>query len=161
MTDEGMSGNQLTREEVARIELGTDRDPAVAGAGHGGRFPCNRCPALLPAYCDEIGSGKAPACRRGRQPRHSPPCRTPSPRRSFRKLAPAWRIWLGSSLPRRQLRDFEDRLNETSLVTRTLAPWVGWVIKGMLRGGDEQAYFGRDGWLFYRQSVDSVTGPGS
>jgi alginate O-acetyltransferase complex protein AlgJ len=30
----------------------------------------------------------------------------------------------------------------------------------MLRGGDEQAYFGRDGWLFYRQSVDSVTGPG-
>jgi alginate O-acetyltransferase complex protein AlgJ len=34
------------------------------------------------------------------------------------------------------------------------------VIKGILRGGDEQAYFGRGGWLFYRPSVDSVTGPG-
>jgi SGNH hydrolase-like domain, acetyltransferase AlgX len=60
----------------------------------------------------------------------------------------------------RQLRDFEDRLNETSPATRTLGPWVGWVIKGMLRGGDEQAYFGKDGWLFYRQSVDSIAGPG-
>jgi hypothetical protein len=60
----------------------------------------------------------------------------------------------------RQLRDFEDRLNETSPATRKLGPWVGWVIKGLLRGGDEQTYFGRDDWLFYRQSVDSIAGPG-
>jgi alginate O-acetyltransferase complex protein AlgJ len=68
---------------------------------------------------------------------------------------------LSSLVPSAQrLRDFEDRLDRTSLATRTLAPWVGYVIKGMLHGGDEQVCFGRDGWLFYRPSVESVTGPG-
>jgi hypothetical protein len=41
-----------------------------------------------------------------------------------------------------------------------LTPRVGWVVKALLHGGDEQVYFGREGWLFYRASVDSVTGPG-
>ena len=59
-----------------------------------------------------------------------------------------------------QIRAFEENLEDTSLVSRALRPWVGWVVKGLLHGGDEQVYFGRDGWLFYRASVDSVTGPG-
>jgi alginate O-acetyltransferase complex protein AlgJ len=59
-----------------------------------------------------------------------------------------------------QIRAFEDNLEDTSLVSRTMTPWVGWVVKALLHGGDEQVYFGRAGWLFYRTSVDSVTGPG-
>jgi alginate O-acetyltransferase complex protein AlgJ len=33
-------------------------------------------------------------------------------------------------------------------------------ITGWLKGGNEDAYCGRDGWLFYRRDVDSLTGPG-
>lgn len=55
---------------------------------------------------------------------------------------------------------YESSLKEESrLVERLLGPTQAGLSKwGRL--GNEKAYLGRDGWLFYRPSVDYVTGPG-
>jgi alginate O-acetyltransferase complex protein AlgJ len=73
---------------------------------------------------------------------------------------PALRELIAMVPSAQKIRQFEDALEERSVATRFLAPWVGLVIKGVLHGGDEQAYFGNDGWLFYRPSVEAITGPG-
>ena len=159
-----MHGKQLTREEVARIELGkTDISPRLAWvlvvvflatavlppglqiALEMAQHRTNSKPPGAVSLQAIAALPRAPVLAAG--PGRGPQVRTWT---GVARLVPsAW-----------QLRQFEDRLNEASWPTRALAPWVGWVIKGVLRGGDEQAYFGRDGWLFYRPSVDSLTGPG-
>jgi alginate O-acetyltransferase complex protein AlgJ len=57
-------------------------------------------------------------------------------------------------------QDFEDRLEEESFLTRQLLPVVQWRLASRLDIGSDQAYFGDDGWLFYRPDVDYVTGRG-
>lgn len=173
-----MSGTPLTREEVARVELGhTEIRPwlaralvivflatAALPAGLQIALRLARTP-IASATGSEVLSETHAALPRAAslfQRVVASPGETSSRESAIgssgRVKTLADRAGLVPSA--RQLRDFEDRLNETSLATRTLGPWIGWVIKGVLRGGDEQAYFGRDGWLFYRQSVDSITGPG-
>lgn len=156
-----MSGNQLTREQVAQIELGkTEIRPWLARIVVVIFLATTVLPSCL-HIAIEIAKRQT-----YRLPTAAAETQTlaalPNPHSSAPGMSQASRLAdLTGLVPSgQQLRDFEDRLNETSLITRSLAPWVGWVIKGILRGGDEQAYFGRDGWLFYRQSVDSVTGSG-
>lgn len=55
---------------------------------------------------------------------------------------------------------FEDRLEEESWVQQDLLPPVQLFLTGVLGTGNEQVVPGRDGWLFYRPAVDSLTGPG-
>src|SRR5688572_26644672 len=55
---------------------------------------------------------------------------------------------------------FEDRLEEESWVQQELLPPVQLFLTGVLGTGNEQVVPGRDGWLFYRPAVDSLTGPG-
>lgn len=156
-----MSGNQLTREQVAQIELGkTEIRPWLARIVVVIFLATTVLPSCL-HIAIEIAKRQT-----DRLPTAAAETQTlaalPNPHSSAPGMSQASRLAdLTGLVPSgQQLRAFEDRLNETSLITRSLAPWVGWVIKGILRGGDEQAYFGRDGWLFYRQSVDSVTGSG-
>jgi alginate O-acetyltransferase complex protein AlgJ len=159
-----MSGHQLTREQVARIELGkTEIRPWLARV----MMVVFLATTVLPSGLQlAVGMVRRQSPAWPSAPAGTPTLAAlPSPDTSIPGLPQGPQIrtladLIGFIPSARQLRDFEDRLNETSLITRALAPWVGWVIKGALRGGDEQAYFGRDGWLFYRQSVDSVTGPG-
>lgn len=54
---------------------------------------------------------------------------------------------------------FEDRLEEESWVMEELLPPVQLFLTGVLGTGNEQVVPGRDGWLFYRPAVDSLTGP--
>jgi alginate O-acetyltransferase complex protein AlgJ len=54
----------------------------------------------------------------------------------------------------------EDGLEESSFLRRRLLPPVQQLMTGWLGAGNEQAYPGREGWLFYRADVDYVTGPG-
>lgn len=58
------------------------------------------------------------------------------------------------------LDDFEDRLEEGSWLRDRLLPATQTVTSAWLGLGNEQAYVGRDRWLFYRVDVDYVTGPG-
>ncbi len=149
-----MGDARLTREEIAKIELGhTEIHPIVARL----LLASFLVTAALPV-CVQIlavpAEKKAPSA--------------PSTASASARLASAGK-WqqvrsvadLLALVPTvHQIRAFEENLEDASLISRTLRPWVGWVVKGLLHGGDEQVYFGREGWLFYRASVDSVTGPG-
>jgi alginate O-acetyltransferase complex protein AlgJ len=59
----------------------------------------------------------------------------------------------------RSLHEFEASLEDRSLVGQWLLPRVQRALLA-LGAGNEEAYLGRDGWLFYRPGVDHVTGPG-
>jgi alginate O-acetyltransferase complex protein AlgJ len=58
------------------------------------------------------------------------------------------------------MRGFEDRLEEGSWPRRRLLPPLQQLLTGRLGAGNEQAYPGRGGWLYYRPDVDHLTGPG-
>ncbi|HWM92482.1 MAG TPA: hypothetical protein VN493_17080 [Thermoanaerobaculia bacterium] len=81
------------------------------------------------------------------------PLLQPNPAEPFKELA-ADRPLLDSIVR------FEDRLEEESWVVEDLLPPVQHFLTGVLGTGNEQVYPGRDGWLFYRPAVDSLTGPG-
>jgi alginate O-acetyltransferase complex protein AlgJ len=55
---------------------------------------------------------------------------------------------------------FEDELEEGSFLRQRLLPPVQLFLTSSLGVGNEQAYVGGDGWLFYRPDVDYVTGRG-
>ncbi len=63
----------------------------------------------------------------------------------------------------RMLRDigqYEAALKDRDRLIQWLIPRMQVPISGWLKGGNEDVYVGRGGWLFYRRDLDSVTGPG-
>ena len=60
-----------------------------------------------------------------------------------------------------EIAQYEDTLEEASVLTNWLLPGVQTILTGVFRTGNEQAYLGRDGWLFYRADVDSLIGAGA
>ncbi|MDX1643138.1 MAG: hypothetical protein R3244_02150 [Thermoanaerobaculia bacterium] len=58
------------------------------------------------------------------------------------------------------IESFEDRLEEGSLLRQRLLPPAQLFLTARLGAGNEQAYVGEDGWLYYRPDVDHLTGPG-
>ena len=67
----------------------------------------------------------------------------------------------GKAANNRMLRDivtYEAALKDRDVMIQWLIPRMQRVITGQLRGGNEDAYCGRDGWLFYRRDLDSLTG---
>ena len=59
-----------------------------------------------------------------------------------------------------EARRIDDALDHESVVGRSLRPTAQLVLSGWLGAGNERAYCGRDGWLFYRADVEYLTGPG-
>ena len=57
-----------------------------------------------------------------------------------------------------ELERFGDDAEDVSLLGRQLRPPTQYLL-GSLGAGNEKAYMGRRGWLFYRQDLDYVTGP--
>jgi len=60
----------------------------------------------------------------------------------------------------RQINGYESALEDASFLTHTLLGPVTLAQARYLGAGNEEAYLGRDGWLFFRQDFDHVTGPG-
>lgn len=58
------------------------------------------------------------------------------------------------------IESFEDGLEQGSLLRQRVLPPTQLVLTRWLGAGNEQAYVGRDGWLYYRPDVDHLTGPG-
>ena len=58
------------------------------------------------------------------------------------------------------ISDFEDRLEEESRLREGVLPPVQAILTVRLGLGNEKAYLGKGGWLFYRPDIDYVTGPG-
>ena len=57
------------------------------------------------------------------------------------------------------IRDFEKGVEKGSVISRWLLPYVQNVLTGALGAGNEQAYPGQGGWLFYRPDVEYAMGP--
>ena len=55
-----------------------------------------------------------------------------------------------------EIAQYEDTLEEESVLTDWLLPSVQTVLTQVFFIGNEQAYLGRDGWLFYRTDIDSL-----
>ena len=60
-----------------------------------------------------------------------------------------------------EIAQYEDTLEEESVLTHWLLPSVQTVLTQVFFIGNEQAYLGRDGWLFYRADIDSLITPDS
>lgn len=60
----------------------------------------------------------------------------------------------------REIKGYEDGLKEDSTLVQALVPVMQVPISGWLKGGNEDAYIGRDGWLFYRKDIDALIGRG-
>ena len=58
------------------------------------------------------------------------------------------------------IQRYETDLKERDELMQWLIPRVQVPVTAWLKGGNEDAYCGRDGWLFYRKDIDSLTGPG-
>ena len=147
---------KLTREEQAMREIGvTDISPRLAMV-------------MTLAFCGLIAAVPlweefAPR-RSGATPRHW----------SVAGLVPTWTEVKGiasSSSPwratlavngriLREIKAYEDGLKEKSAIVQALVPLMQVPITGWLKGGNEDAYVGRDGWLFYRKDIDALTGRG-
>ena len=65
-------------------------------------------------------------------------------------------VGLISDLKRESFDKFEDTLENESVLTNWLLPNVQTFLTRVFRIGNEQAYIGRDGWLFYRADIDSL-----
>jgi alginate O-acetyltransferase complex protein AlgJ len=58
------------------------------------------------------------------------------------------------------VNSFERALEDQSILGRSLRPRAQALMAGWLGAGNERVYAGRQGWLFYRQDVEYVTGRG-
>ena len=69
----------------------------------------------------------------------------------------------GSRMNNRMLGDiqrYETDLKDRDEVMQWVIPRMQVPVTAWLKGGNEDAYCGRDGWLFYRKDIDSLTGRG-
>lgn len=58
------------------------------------------------------------------------------------------------------IQDEEDRIDDESKLGKAIRPFMQDIFIRYLGVGNEQAYVGSDGWLFYRPGLDYLTGPG-
>jgi len=59
-----------------------------------------------------------------------------------------------------EITRYENTLKEGSVTSSWLLPRTQEILTGVGGAGNEKAYIGRDGWLFYRPEIDYITGKG-
>ena len=157
-----------SREEIAKIEIGhTEFSPGVAWFLTLTFLAIILAVPLVQTTEDllAIHSGRAEGTR------HWPQCFDVvglAPRRvewselaGARGVAEAFAILKKTNARiSRDINSYEDELKNQSWLTRATVPWVQAVLTGVLKSGNEDAYCGRDGWLFYRADLDYLTGGG-
>jgi hypothetical protein len=162
--DQPLPTASLSREEVARIEVGHTRVdaftarvlvagflaaiaivPIVEGVGaralraEGASSPWGAHLSGLPREVSARLSARAPEAQG----------------------AGAWRrTVLANRRVLASLTGFERALEEESFLGRSLRVPAQLVMTRWLGVGNERVYRGRDGWLFYRPDVEYLTGPG-
>jgi len=70
------------------------------------------------------------------------------------------RLLAANRLLQRDMDRYEDALEDESVLGKAVRPKVQALLAGWLGAGNEEAYVGREGWLFYRPGFDYVTRPG-
>jgi hypothetical protein len=157
MTDEKHS-DKLSREEIAKREIGrTEISPGLSWLMTVLFILTLIVPPTV-QLVHEVGLSKSPS--------------TPSSLELFHKLPEVanvlrraegglWdRVMVANRRLVRSIEEYEKQLEERSLLTRhLLGPTQHW-LTALAGLGNEKAYVGRNGWLFYRPDVDYLTGPG-
>ena len=164
MSDHGT----LSREEIAKIEIGhTDSTPAKNW------FLTLFFLAVIFSVPVLQNAREFAAIRSGAETGR----RLPQSWDVFSVLLPSlaeWRTFFGAGDPagmfaaarqtnNRMLRDiqaYETALKDRDGIVEAMIPVMQTVVSGWLKGGNEDASCGRDGWLFYRRDLESLTGPG-
>ncbi len=146
---------RLTREEAARIEIGST-DISARGARWLviGFLALFAWVAPLQMLLDLRAPVRVQAFTFLRALRQTPSI--------FRDASgPVWsRVFAVNRFLLREIDVYEDRLERESFLDARLVPPMQWLMTRYAGLGNEQAYLGRDGWLFFRPGVDSVVGPG-
>lgn len=70
-----------------------------------------------------------------------------------------WRLW-GTLATVGEIQGFDKDLEKSSYIGQYLLPRAQSFLTGIFKAGNEQAYVGVPGWLFYRPEVDYCTGKG-
>lgn len=138
----------ISREDVAKLEIGvTDVTPGIA------RTLCAMFIALvcvIPFFeLSRAASGDTAAAAPWQRL-----AAIPSEARAREGLFDTNRAVLEG------LHEFEDSLEDESRLGQMLRPGAQQLLTGLLGAGNEQAYVGKEGWLFFRQDVEYVTGHG-
>ncbi|PCJ51460.1 MAG: hypothetical protein COA79_26210 [Planctomycetota bacterium] len=60
----------------------------------------------------------------------------------------------------REINSFEEDLENNSILQKTLLAPAQEFLSGVLKAGNEKAYCGKNGWLFYRPGIDHLTQKG-
>ncbi|MFO7870223.1 MAG: hypothetical protein R6V03_02185 [Kiritimatiellia bacterium] len=145
---------KLTREDIAKLEIGHTEISRPASAVLVALF-------LLAVFSVPVGQVVYEL-------------RTGSPVQAlavFREVPGALKVFreTGDNVFRKTLKanaallksinGYEDTLEERSLMGRTLLGPAQYVMVSVFGHGNEKAYVGRDGWLFFRPSIDYASGP--
>jgi alginate O-acetyltransferase complex protein AlgJ len=153
-----MTQPPLSREEIAKREIGrTEIAPALAWLMTVLFLVTLALPATVQLIAEARG-GSAAQTPSSLQLIHSFPAVADAFSSADRNL---WdRTLAANRALLRHIEEYEKQLEERSLLTRhLLGPTQHWLtaIAGL---GNEKAYVGREGWLFYRPDVDYLTAPG-
>ncbi|MBI2438537.1 MAG: hypothetical protein HYV36_06980, partial [Lentisphaerae bacterium] len=152
----------LNREEQALREVGqTTVRPVVAWILTAAFLISIYVPALI-QHSHDVRSHLA-----GARSSMWPQCydivrRAPAVFATFTKtpgLPPA-RVFAANRQLLKDMRSFEDALEDESIVGQKIRPAIQYALARWLGSGNEKAYCGRYPWLFYRADVDYLTGPG-
>ncbi len=147
------SASPLSREEIARIEVGhTSVSPAVALL-----LATLFVAAIAAAATVELvrlggQDGSSPWRHLGALPGTVPASAVEADGGAWARVVAANRTTLSA------LAAFERDLERQSVIGRALRPPVQLLLSGWLGAGNERVYVGREGWLFYRPDVAYATG---
>ncbi len=158
MSPESNPSAKPTREEIAQREIGrTDISIGLAWLMTVSFLLTLTIPPTWQLYYELFVSGQ----------RGTPSCfglfrALPEVAGTFQRTeGSVWnRVLVSNRQMLQRIEEYEQQLEERSLLTQhLLGPTQNW-LSGVTGLGNEKAYIGRDGWLFYRPDVDYLTGPG-
>lgn len=151
--------HQKTREEIAQEEIGRTTVSRPVALSLAAFFLAAVFGWLPLQYRHEIRAGDRGLARQ------APPLA-----QSLGYLPAEWRRTAGQPWLRRVfsanaevlrgIHATDERLDASSWITAATMPGVQTLLYRGLGVGNEKAYAGRDGWLFYRPEIDHLAGPG-
>lgn len=156
------NGAPLTREEQAKREIGVTRITRAQKWVLNVSFLVLIFAVPVVQHVRELGLGQATTLGRAAAvPTNAVAAgRVAMPGGAATQPPRLRRLFRANSVLLHDIHAFEDTLVDDSLLTAALVPPVQEALTGALGGGNEKAYVGRHGWLFYRPDVDYVTAAG-
>ena len=151
---------QLTRERLAREQAGRTTVGRATAFVLVAQFVILVGAVPLSEILYDVRNPQAINALRGRLTRLAQALRQPAPAPASGVAPPlVSRIVSWNRALIAELEWFGDEAEERTLLARRLRPDTQYVLTS-LGAGNERAYIGRHGWLFYREDLDYLMGPG-